>query len=147
MGFVFLFYNLIPNLTAFENVDMAKKISKGQMDTAEALKAVGLEHRMKSFPSQLSGGELQRVSIARAICKNPKLLLCDEPTGALDSDTGRKVFTLLQQMSRTYDSAVVVVTHNAAVAPAADRVIRLKDGRIHSVTDNSAPVSMEEVEL
>lgn len=147
VGFVFQFYNLIPNLTAFENVDMAKKISKGQMDTAEALKAVGLEHRMKSFPSQLSGGELQRVSIARAICKNPKLLLCDEPTGALDSDTGRKVFTLLQKMSRTYDSAVVVVTHNAAVAPAADRVIRLKDGRIHSLIDNSAPVSMEEVEL
>ena len=147
VGFVFQFYNLIPNLTAFENVDMAKKISKGQMNTAEALKAVGLEHRMKSFPSQLSGGELQRVSIARAICKNPKLLLCDEPTGALDSDTGRKVFTLLQKMSRTYDSAVVVVTHNAAVAPAADRVIRLKDGCIHSLIDNSAPVSMEEVEL
>lgn len=147
VGFVFQFYNLIPNLTAFENVDMARKISRGRMDTAEALMAVGLEHRMRNFPSQLSGGELQRVSIARAICKNPKLLLCDEPTGALDSDTGKKVFSLLQNMSKTYGSAVVVVTHNAAVAPAADRVIRLKDGHIHSVEDNSAPVSVEEVEL
>lgn len=147
VGFVFQFYNLIPNLTAFENVDMAKKISNGQMDASEALKAVGLEHRTKNFPSQLSGGELQRVAIARAICKNPKLLLCDEPTGALDSDTGKKVFTLLQQMSKSYDNAIIIVTHNEAIAPVADRVIRLKDGCVHSILDNDSPVSMEEVEL
>lgn len=147
VGFVFQFYNLIPNLNAYENVDMARSISHGKMNSDEALRAVGLEHRMRSFPSQLSGGELQRVSIARAICKSPKLLLCDEPTGALDSETGKRVFLLLQGMSRSYDNAVVAVTHNAAVAPAADRVIRLKDGHIQEVTDNQNPVSMEEVAL
>lgn len=146
VGFVFQFYNLIPNLTAFENVDMAKKISKGSMRTEEALEAVGLGKRMNNFPSQMSGGELQRVSIARALCKSPKLLLCDEPTGALDSETGKKVLILLQKMARTYDNAVVVVTHNAAIAPAADRVINLKDGKIHSVIDNEKPIDMKEVE-
>ena len=134
-------------LTALENVEIASQIVKDPLPAADVLRDVGLGERMANFPAQLSGGEQQRVSIARALAKRPKLLLCDEPTGALDSDTGRKVFTLLQKMSRTYGSAVVVVTHNAAVAPAADRVIRLKDGRIHSLIDNSAPVSMEEVEL
>jgi len=146
VGFVFQFYNLIPNLTAFENVDMAKKISKGTMSTEAALEAVGLTHRMNNFPSQMSGGELQRVSIARAICKNPKLLLCDEPTGALDSETGKKVLILLQQMASEYNNAVIVVTHNAAIAPAADRVIKLRDGKISSIKDNSSPEKMDRID-
>ncbi len=146
VGFVFQFYNLIPNLTAYENVDMARKISKSEIKTEDALSAVGLNHRMKNFPSQMSGGELQRVSIARALCKSSKLLLCDEPTGALDSDTGKKVLILLQNMAREYGNAVVVVTHNVAIAPAGDRVIKLKDGKIHKIIDNTNPMSMEEVE-
>ncbi len=145
VGFVFQFYNLIPNLTAFENVDLACHLGKNPLSAEETLKAVGLEDRMQSFPSEMSGGELQRVSIARALCKNPKLLLCDEPTGALDSNTGKKVLVLLQKMSREYDNAVVVVTHNAAIAQAADRVINLKDGKVISVEDNTNPISMEEV--
>lgn len=146
VGFVFQFYNLIPNLTAFENVDMAQKISNGTMKTDDALEAVGLKERRNNFPSQMSGGELQRVSIARALCKNPKLLLCDEPTGALDSETGKKVLVMLQKMAKQYGNAVVVVTHNASIAPAADRVIHLKDGKISSINDNEAPMRMEEVE-
>lgn len=146
VGFVFQFYNLIPNLTAFENVDMVRKISKSSMKTETALDAVGLSHRMKNFPSQMSGGELQRVSIARALCKNPKILLCDEPTGALDSETGKKVLILLQDMAKKYGNAVVVVTHNAAIAPTGDRVIRLKDGKVHEIIDNKNPLSMKEVE-
>lgn len=146
VGFVFQFYNLIPSLTAYENVDMVRKISKSAIKTEDALAAVGLSHRMKNFPSQMSGGELQRVSIARALCKSPKLLLCDEPTGALDSDTGKKVLILLQNMAKEYGNAVVVVTHNAAIALAGDRVIKLKDGKIHKIIDNPNPMSMEEVE-
>lgn len=146
VGFVFQFYNLIPNLTAYENVDMARKISKSEMKTEFALDAVGLSHRLKNFPAQMSGGELQRVSIARALCKNPKLLLCDEPTGALDSETGKKVLILLQSMAKEFGNTVVVVTHNAAISPTADRVIKLKDGMIHDIIDYPNPMSMEEVE-
>jgi len=146
VGFVFQFYNLIPNLTAFENVDMVRKISGSKMTSEGALTAVGLEHRMKNFPAQMSGGELQRVSIARALCKVPKLLLCDEPTGALDSETGKKILILLQNMAKDYGNAVVVVTHNAVIAPAADRVIHLKDGKINHIEDNAEILPMEEVE-
>lgn len=146
IGFVFQFYNLIPNLTAYENVDMACRLSHSPLSAKECLDAVSLSHRISNFPSQMSGGELQRVSIARALCKNPKILLCDEPTGALDSETGKKVLILLQSMSKKYDKAVVVVTHNAAIAPAADRVIHLKDGKVISVEDNSNPIAMEEVQ-
>ncbi len=145
VGFVFQFYNLIPNLTAFENVDLACQLGKSPLSASDTLKAVGLENRMSNFPAEMSGGELQRVSIARALCKNPKLLLCDEPTGALDSETGKKVLILLQKMSKDYDNAVVVVTHNAAISQAADRLICLKDGKIKLVQDNPNPVSMEEV--
>lgn len=145
VGFVFQFYNLIPNLTAFENIDLACRLGKNPLSAKESLQAVGLEKRMNNFPSELSGGEQQRVSIARALCKKPQLLLCDEPTGALDSETGKKILNLLQKMSRQYHNAVVVVTHNAAIAPAADRVIRLKDGHIQAVKDNASPTPMEEV--
>lgn len=145
IGFVFQFYNLIPTLTAFENVDIACHLSHSPLSAMEALEAVGLTKRANNFPTQMSGGELQRVSIARALCKNPKLLLCDEPTGALDSETGKRVLILLQEMSQKYKKAVIVVTHNAAIAPAADRLIRLKDGKVAGVTDNLNPVRMEEV--
>jgi len=145
VGFVFQFYNLIPNLTAYENVDLACQLGKSPLSALETIKAVGLENRMSNFPAEMSGGELQRISIARALCKNPKLLLCDEPTGALDSETGKKVLTLLQKMSKNYDNAVVVVTHNAAIAPTADRVIHLKDGKVNKIIDNPSPISMEEV--
>ena len=145
IGFVFQFYNLIPSLTAYENVDIAAKLSKSPMSAVEALEAVGLSSRKNNFPSQMSGGELQRVSIARALCKNPKLLLCDEPTGALDSETGKKILVLLQNMARDYGKAVIVVTHNAAIAPAADRLIRLRDGKLEEWYDTTSPVSMKEV--
>lgn len=145
IGFVFQFYNLIPSLTAYENVDMSAKLSKAPITADEALEAVGLSHRADNLPSQMSGGELQRVSIARALCKNPKLLLCDEPTAALDSKTGKKVLVMLQSMAKKYGNAVVLVTHNAAIAPTADRLIRLRDGRIEEITDNAVPMSMEEV--
>ena len=145
IGFVFQFYNLIPTLTAYENVDMVSKLSENAIGAEKALKAVGLLTRADNLPSQLSGGELQRVSIARAICKNPKLLLCDEPTAALDSETGKSVLTMLQSMAEKYGNAVVLVTHNAAVAPAADRLIRLKDGKINEVANQPNPVPMAEV--
>ena len=146
VGFVFQFYNLIPSLTAIENVDIASRLSHSPIKAEEALKAVDLMKRANNYPSQMSGGELQRVSIARALCKNPKLLLCDEPTGALDSETGKKVLTLLQDMSKKYNKAVIVVTHNAAIAPTADCLIRLKDGKIVSIEDQENPLSMEEVD-
>lgn len=145
IGFVFQFYNLIPNLTAYENVDISAKLSKTPITAEEALEAVGLTKRANNLPAQMSGGELQRVSIARALCKNPKLLLCDEPTAALDSNTGKKVLIMLQSMAKKYGNAVVLVTHNAAIAPTADRLIRIKDGRVKEVSDNKTPMSMEEV--
>jgi len=145
VGFVFQFYNLIPNLTALENIEMACKLSKSPLSAKETIEAVGLTNRINHFPGEMSGGELQRISIARALCKNPKLLLCDEPTGALDSHTGTKVLRLLQRMSRDYNKTVVVVTHNAAIASIADRIIQLKDGSVENIEDNLAPLSIEEV--
>ena len=145
IGFVFQFYNLIPALTAYENVSLTKEIKKGTLDPVQTLKLVGLEDHLYHFPSQLSGGEQQRVSIARAVSKNPKLLLCDEPTGALDSETGVLILSLLQKMSRENEHTVVIVTHNAALAPAADRVIRMRSGKISSQTVNPSPVPVEEV--
>ena len=145
LGFIFQFYNLIPTLTAYENVDMVSKLSDVSISADEALEMVGLKDRAENLPSRLSGGELQRVSIARALCKNPKLLLCDEPTAALDSETGKKVLITLSSMAKDYGHTVVLVTHNAAVAPAADRLIRLRDGEVSEVMDQENPISMEEV--
>lgn len=145
VGVVFQFYNLIPTLTAYENVALMKSISKYTGDPAAALEAVGLKDHMHQFPSQMSGGEQQRTSIARAIAKNPKLLLCDEPTGALDTDTGRDVLKLLQQMSRDKKSTVVMVTHNSFFADIADTVIRVKNGGIKSIEHNEFPKDADEV--
>lgn len=145
IGFVFQFYNLIPTLTAYENVALTSEIKKDALDPKETLSLVGLEDHIHQFPAQLSGGEQQRVSIARALCKNPKLLLCDEPTGALDSETGIVILSLLQKMSREKGHTVVIVTHNSALAPAADRVIKMRSGKISSQIINPAPISMEEV--
>ena len=146
IGFVFQFYNLIPNLTAKENVELAAQICKEHMEAEEALAGVGLQERMDHFPAQLSGGEQQRVAIARALAKKPKLLLCDEPTGALDDQTGRQVLTLLQRTAKESGMSVVVITHNAALIPMADRVIRVKDGRVASVSDNETPKAVEEIQ-
>jgi putative ABC transport system ATP-binding protein len=145
VGFVFQFYNLIPTLTAYENVALIKEIAKNALDPKASLEAVGLADRLDQFPAQLSGGEQQRVSIARALCKNPKLLLCDEPTGALDSETGVSILKLLQKMSREHGHTVVIVTHNSALAAAADRVVRMKNGAIREQTVNAAPLALEEV--
>lgn len=145
VGFVFQFYNLIPTLNAYENVNMAARIGRNPFDTKEIMAAVGLETRMKHFPAEMSGGELQRVAIARALVKNPRILLCDEPTGALDSETGKIILSLLQKMSRDYGKTVIIVTHNALIAPAADKVIHLKDGNIKDIEVNESPITMEEV--
>lgn len=145
VGFVFQFYNLIPNLTVYENVALIKEVSKNAYDAKEILESVGLKEHLHQFPTQLSGGEQQRVSIARAISKNPKLLLCDEPTGALDSETGIVILSLLQKMSREKGHTVLIVTHNAALAETADRVIRIKNGKIRDVIVNENPKPMEEV--
>jgi putative ABC transport system ATP-binding protein len=145
VGIVFQFYNLIPTLTAYENVALMKNVTQNVIDPAEALKMVGLEEHMHQFPSQLSGGEQQRTSIARAISKNPRLLLCDEPTGALDTDTGREVLKLLQDMSRKQHRTVVMVTHNSFFAEIADKVIRVRDGRVCQVTVNEHPKDASEV--
>lgn len=145
VGFVFQFYNLIPSLTAFENVDMAAKLSKTPLNVREIMESVGLEKRMNHFPNEMSGGELQRASIARAICKNPKILLCDEPTGALDSETGIIVLKLLQDMSRKFKKTVIVVTHNASIAKVADKVIYLKDGEVLEVIKNENPLDVSQV--
>lgn len=145
VGFVFQFYNLMPNLTALENVELARQVCKQPLDPQEVLERVGLKDRMHNFPAQLSGGEQQRVAIARALCKNPALLLCDEPTGALDSETGRMVLTLLRQIGSDMGKTVIIITHNAAIVPAAQRVIRMKNGGIAEVVCNNAPVAMEEI--
>ena len=145
VGVVFQFYNLIPTLTAYENVALMKNIEKNIMDPKEALKEVGLEDHMNQFPSQLSGGEQQRTSIARAIAKNPKLLLCDEPTGALDTNTGQDVLRLLQRMSKEKKRTVVMVTHNSSFADIADTVIRVKNGKIESITKNENVLDASEV--
>ncbi len=146
VGFVFQFYNLVPNLTAKENVELAAEIVKNAWDAEEALKAVGLGHRLHNFPAQLSGGEQQRVSIARAIAKKPKILLCDEPTGALDYQTGKQVLQILQEMSRDYGATVIIVTHNTALAPLANRVIHMHDARVKSIVLNESPQAIEELE-
>lgn len=146
IGFVFQFYNLIPNLTAKENVELALQICREPMDADLVLEEVGLKDRKDNFPAQLSGGEQQRVSIARALAKNPKLLLCDEPTGALDYQTGKAILKLLQDTCRQKNMTVVLITHNLAIAPMADRVIQVKNGKVASVQKNAVPISVEEIE-
>ena len=146
LGFIFQFYNLIQNLNALENVELALQISKHPMDAKEVLKDVGLEDRMYNFPSQLSGGEQQRVAIARALAKNPKLLLCDEPTGALDYQTGKAILKLLQDTCHKHGMTVIVITHNLAIAPMADRVIQIKNGRVSEMTVNPDPRPVETIE-
>ena len=146
IGFVFQFYNLIQNLNAVENVELAVEICKDPMEPVEVLKNVGLGERLQSFPSQLSGGEQQRVSIARAIAKNPKLLLCDEPTGALDYNTGKAILKLLSDTLKMYNMTVIVITHNSAIAPIADKIITVKNGKVKSVEKNLNPVSIESIE-
>ena len=146
IGFVFQFYNLIPNLTALENVELALQICKNPMDAEEVLKEVGLGERLNSFPAQLSGGEQQRVSIARALAKNPKLLLCDEPTGALDYNTGKSILKLLQDTCRSKGMTVILITHNLAIAPMADRVIKIKNGKVSDIIVNESPVSVDTIE-
>ena len=146
VGFVFQFYNLIGNLTALENVELANQICKNPMDAEEILKDVGLEERKKNFPSKLSGGEQQRVAIARALAKNPKLLLCDEPTGALDYQTGKAILQLLQDTGRKTGMTVIIITHNGALTAMADRVIRVKNGTVASVTRNEHPQNISEIE-
>lgn len=146
IGFVFQFYNLVQNLTALENVELASQICKNPLDPRTILERVGLGERMLNFPAQLSGGEQQRVAIARAIAKNPKLLLCDEPTGALDYQTGKSILALLREMCETYHMTVVVITHNSALAPMADRVIHLKNGKVSGIEINENPQPIEEIE-
>jgi putative ABC transport system ATP-binding protein len=146
VGFVFQFYNLVQNLTALENVELAQQIVKNPKNSAEALEEVGLKERMKNFPAQLSGGEQQRVSIARALAKNPKLLLCDEPTGALDYQTGKAILKLLQDTCRRTGTTVVVITHNKAIAPMADRVIEIKNGKVGAMHVNENPMDVSLIE-
>ncbi len=146
IGFVFQFYNLIPNLTAKENVELASQICKDALDPEQVLKDVGLEKRMNNFPGQLSGGEQQRVAIARAIAKNPKLLLCDEPTGALDYNTGKEVLKVLQNTARNKNITVIIITHNQAITPMADRIIKIKNGKVSENKINQNPISIEQIE-
>ncbi|WP_100066159.1 ABC transporter ATP-binding protein [Miniphocaeibacter massiliensis] len=146
IGFVFQFYNLIPNLTTLENVELASQIVEHARDAKEVLVEVGLEERLDNFPAQLSGGEQQRVAIARALAKNPKLLLCDEPTGALDYNTGKSVLKLLQQTCIETGTTVILITHNKAIAPIADRVIEINDAKVRGITLNPNPVSIDEIE-
>ena len=146
VGFVFQFYNLIPTLTVYENVSLISEIVPNCLDVDETINSVGLINHKGKFPTQLSGGEQQRVSIARAVCKNPKMLLCDEPTGALDSETGVKILSLLQKMSREHHRTVIIVTHNSNLADAADKVIHLKNGKIKNIVVNKSPKDISEVE-
>ena len=146
VGFVFQFYNLIPNMTALENVEIAAHLSRAPLDSAQVLSDVGLEARAFNFPAQLSGGEQQRVAIARALAKNPKLLLCDEPTGALDYVTGKQILQLLQDTARRSGMTVVIITHNSALTDMADRVITLRSGRVASIRENPAPRPVSEIE-
>ena len=146
IGFVFQFYNLVPNLTALENVELALQISRNPLDAKTVMQEVGLGDRLNNFPAQLSGGEQQRVSIARALAQNPKLLLCDEPTGALDYQTGKAILKLLQDMCRERGMTVIVITHNSALTPMADRVIRFKNGKVSEMYRNEHPVSVETIE-
>ena len=146
IGFVFQFYNLVPNLTALENVELALQICRDPLDAREVLEEVGLGGRLDNFPAQLSGGEQQRVSIARALAKNPKLLLCDEPTGALDYNTGKAILKLLQNMCRERGMTVIVITHNQAIAPMAGRLIHIKNGRVSQMEINENPMSIDEIE-
>ena len=146
VGFVFQFYNLMPNLTALENVELARQVCRSHaLDPRTVMQQVGLGERMQNFPAQLSGGEQQRVSIARALCKNPALLLCDEPTGALDSKTGVQVLSLLKDVCKTYNATVVIITHNAMIAPLGNRVIRVKNGGIDSIELNDSPANVEDI--
>ncbi len=146
VGFVFQFYNLMHNLTALENVELAQQVCKDALDPREVMISVGLADRMDNFPPQLSGGEQQRVSIARALCKNPALLLCDEPTGALDSNTGEQVLELLTQLCRDYHTTVVIITHNSSIAPLGNRIIRLSNGRVQDVMVNEKPIRVEDIQ-
>lgn len=146
IGFVFQFYNLVQNLNALENVELAVEISKNPMKPREVLEDVGLGERLNNFPSQLSGGEQQRVSIARAIAKNPKLLLCDEPTGALDYQTGKSILKLLSDTAEKYNMTVIIITHNSAIAPIADKIITVKSGKIEEVIQNDNPIPIESIE-
>lgn len=146
VGFVFQFYNLVQNLTALENVELAAQICRDPMDAMEAIKGVGLEGRSNNFPSQLSGGEQQRVSIARALAKNPKMLLCDEPTGALDYVTGKSILKLLQDTCRSKGVTVILITHNGAIRPMADHVIHIRNGRVDKEEYNTEPMPVENIE-
>lgn len=146
IGFVFQFYNLVQNLTALENVELASQICRNPLDAAQTMREVGLSDRMNNFPSQLSGGEQQRVAIARALAKNPKLLLCDEPTGALDYVTGKQILSLLQKTCRERKMTVIVITHNLALTPMADKVIHIRNGRVEKMEINSSPRPVEEIE-
>ncbi len=146
IGFVFEFYNLVQNLTALENVELATEICKNPLDPKKILEKVGLKERMKNFPAQLSGGEQQRVAIARAIAKNPKILLCDEPTGALDYNTGKQILKLLQDTARKENMTVIIITHNGAIAPMADKVIHFKNGTASEININENPVPIENIE-
>ena len=146
VGFVFQFYNLVPNLTARENVELASQVSNQALNVDDVLEMVNLSHRKQNFPAQLSGGEQQRVAIARALAKNPKLLLCDEPTGALDFETGKQVLSILENTCRKYKTTVIVITHNSEIAKMADRVIRVNDAKVRSIDLNPHPLPVEEIE-
>lgn len=146
IGFVFQFYNLVQNLTAKENVELANQISKNPLDAVTVLEEVGLKNRIDNFPAQLSGGEQQRVAIARALAKNPKMLLCDEPTGALDYNTGKSILKLLQDTCREKNMTVIVITHNQAIAPMADRIFKIKNGQVSDMRVNENPVAVEKIE-
>ncbi len=146
IGFVFQFYNLVQNLTAYENIELGTQICRNPIDADEALKKVGLEERRDNFPSQMSGGQQQRISIARAVARKPKILLCDEPTGALDYQTGKQILELLEETCRKEKITTIIITHNGAIAPMADRIIKFKNGRPESISQNNNPISVKNIE-